>query len=216
MLAVEASLNCNYSIFPPVYNCNNLKNQSACHHLLNLCTLKLATELSSGDSGEEKWNLCLYLSHLNPKLDFQIDGYYVSDHRESVVPDTFRSGDPVHLVATSFASDGTFRGMSPLALGDLFLCTSARLKHEAIRFGTNLHAKCVWSAADLWDFAMKQQENNRFWELHLLSGSSQLYPVPVRVSYGAETANRWMTERFFLVNSQIGKRWVYYLPKLTN
>lgn len=186
-----------------MYNCNHLKNQSACHHLLNLCTLKLATELSSLESGEEKWNLCLYLNHLNPNLDFQVDTYYASELQESVIPDQFHSDDTVQLVATTFESSGRFRQMSTFRLNDLFLCNSARLSHDHISFGTNIHKTCSWKSSELWEFASKQ-ENNHFWDLHLLSETSKLYPVPVRVSFGEQIATRWMVKRFFLLNSQIG------------
>ena len=196
----------NQFILFSVYNCNNLKNQTACHLLLNLCIAKLATELQNvvSSNNEEKWNLCLYLNHLNPRIDFQLDTYYVSDHQESVITDNFHASDILKIVALIFEYDGRFVRMVPLDLADLFPCNNnnIRLGHSHISFGTNIIKRCKWTVSKLWKMAM-QSENNYFYELYLLSEKSLLYPVSAKMSFDQKVA-RWMTRRFFLFNSHIG------------
>lgn len=163
----------------------------------------MATE--NRGSNNEKSNLCLYLNHLNPKLDFQLDSYYVSEHVDSVIDDQFRSNDRINLISVRFNEDGRLDRMEQIDLNDLFLCKDERLQHRQVRFGINLHKKCKWNSNDLWHITTKF-EKAKFNELYFYSTSkSKLYPVPIVFIYEDQILSRWMVRRFFLVDSNIGK-----------
>lgn len=210
-----------------IYNCQVIKNITACQVLANLCVLShYKTDSDSDDS-----TACdKYLEMTKGELGLVNQWpenmpwlYYLEETAKAELYKTnvynrfaFHSGknlSKINLAAASYTLNGTFLGIFPITASKIEPCGGVSEEMESgFVFGVQFSHECKLKVRNMWD-----RSKLVFYELFLINNNEdgqQLYPIPVLnkklnrkgqfVNRDSDKSNWQLTRRFFLFDPVTG------------